>query len=40
VYALDVDGQVMAWLTNHHTGTSAEDVAEFGTIVRSASFGD
>ena len=24
VYILDVDGQVMAWLTNYHTGTSPD----------------
>ena len=40
VYILDVDGQVMAWLTNYHTGTSPEDVAEFEAIVQSASFGE
>ena len=40
VYILDVDGQVMAWLTNYHTGTSSEDVAELEAIVQSASFGE
>lgn len=40
VYLLDLDGQVMAWLTNHHTGTSEADVAQLEAIVRSASFGD
>ena len=39
VYILDVDGQIMAWLTNYHVGTSAEDVAELEAIVQSASFG-
>ena len=40
VYILDVDGQVMAWLTNYHTGTSPDDVAELEGIVQSASFGE
>ncbi len=40
VYILDVDGHVMAWETNYHTGTSPEDVAELEAIVQSASFGE
>ena len=39
VYILDVDGRIVAWLTNYHAGTSAEDVAELEAIVQSASFG-
>ena len=40
VYVLDIDGVIMAWQTGHHTGTSAEDVAELEAIVQSASFGE
>lgn len=40
VYILDVDGLIMAWVTNYHAGTPAEVVAELEAIVQSASFGE
>jgi hypothetical protein len=40
VYVLDVDGLVMAWVTEYYEGAPTELVAELEAIVQSASFGE